>query len=116
MDLDPRVRERVLAAFDRLRKDGEIHSATELAVYYDTFRKRFGPEVLASIDGEALLNTMHRNGDRASLVYWLEYKNDDELPDIFGGIGGGTSLKFGFFWSGQRQAWVTGTPQNQQVI
>jgi len=31
----------------------------------------------------ALLNTMHAHGNHDSLLYWLEFKNNEEFPDIF---------------------------------
>jgi hypothetical protein len=43
--------------------------------YCATFRSRFGPEKLASLDGEALLNTMLAPG-KDSLACWLKFKND----------------------------------------
>lgn len=75
--------------------------------YYDNFRRNFGPEVLRSLDGEALLNRMHAHGNRDSLVYWLEFKDDDEFPAIFGSIAGGSALKFGIYKRSETGAWAT---------
>jgi len=36
---------------------------------------------------------MHDHGNRDSLVYWLEFKDDEEFPAIFGSIAGGSALK-----------------------
>lgn len=42
---------------------------------YARFRARFGPEVLAGLDGQYLLLKMHGRGDaRDSLAYRLEFK------------------------------------------
>lgn len=82
-----------------------------------TFRDRFGPDRLANMDGEALLYAMHQRGEsRDSLVYWLEFKNDDEFPAIFGSISGGSSLKFGIYQRKEDGAWMTGSPQQQSEL
>ena len=62
------------------------------------------------LDGEELLETMHAHGNRDSLVYWLEFKNDDEFPARFGSIAGGSAFKFGIFRSKETGTWVTGSP------
>ena len=41
------------------------------------------------------------------MMYWLEYKNDDEFSTIsFGGIGGGSALKFGVFRRKETGNWA----------
>jgi len=40
---------------------------------------------------------MHDHGNRDSLVYWLEFKDDEEFPASFGSIAGGSALKFGIY-------------------
>ncbi len=61
---------------------------------YGAFRSHFGPDVLKSLDGPALLNAMHTHGNKESLVYWLEFKKDDEFPGpTFGSIAGGSAHK-----------------------
>ena len=63
-------------------------------------------------DCEALLYTMHDIGNRDSLVYWLEFKDDDEFPSkIFGSIAGGSSFKFGLFRKKETGLWTTGSSQ-----
>ena len=62
-----------------------------------------------SLDGELLLETMFNHGNRESLVYWLEFKNDDEFQTgRFGGIGGGSALKFGIYKRKEDDKWITG--------
>ncbi|MBN2003979.1 MAG: AAA family ATPase [Anaerolineae bacterium] len=95
---------------------GELPSREQLARYYATFRARFAPEQLQRLDGEALLETLHNHSNHDSLVYWLEFKNDDELPAIFGSIAGGSALKFGIYRRKETGAWMTGSPQNQQEL
>ena len=79
---------------------------------YSLFEDRFGPERLRNLHGEDLLNTMHLHG-RDSLVYWLEFKDDDELPTGFGSIAGGSAHKFGLFRRKDSGVWIGGSPQNQ---
>lgn len=102
--VDPSVKQRLLERLQRLKAEGRLLSRAQLDGYYATFRERFGPEVLANLDGEALLETMHGRED--SLVYWLEFKNDDEFKTRpLGGIGGGSADKFGLFRRVKTEAW-----------
>ena len=68
-----------------LRAEGELRSREALEGYYDTFRQRFGPDVLRAMDGQALLSLIHET-TQDGLIYWLEFKDDDEFPSIFGSI------------------------------
>ena len=99
-----------------LLENGELLSQEKLHECYSLFRSRFGPEVLGGLQGEALLNLMHARPGKDSLVYWLEFKDDDAFPGRFGSIAGGSALKFGFFWRQETGAWVTGSPQKQSQI
>jgi 5-methylcytosine-specific restriction protein B len=81
----------------KLNGEGKLLSKPQLDGYYSTFRGRFGPDVLAKLHGEDLLETMHGLGHKNSLIYWLEFKNDDEFPARFGSIAGGSALKFGIY-------------------
>jgi 5-methylcytosine-specific restriction protein B len=101
---------------ERLVTESNIPPVARLEEYYATFRLRFGPEVLANLDGEALLIAMHNHGDHDSLVYWLEFKNDDEFPAIFGSIAGGSALKFGIYRRRETDLWMTGSAQRQQEL
>src|SRR5688500_20308155 len=105
--LDGRIKTRILGDHQKLTADGKLLSRSQLEGYYRTFRSRFGPVVLAKLDGEELLETMHTHGNKDSLVYWLEFKNDDEFPARFGSISGGSAFKFGLFRRKETGAWVT---------
>src|ERR1700686_4025390 len=114
--LDDRIMTRILDDHKRLTAEGRLLSRSQLDACYRTFRSRFGPDVLARLDGEELLETMHAHGNRDSLVYWLEFKNDEELPDFFGSIAGGTALKFGIYRRKETGAWMTGQSTSQKEI
>lgn len=101
---------------DELLAQRGVRPWEELEGYYARFRERFGPQVLASQDGEALLETMHGRGTKDSLVYWLEFKDDEELPDLFGGIGGGSALKFGVYKAKETGQWMTGPATAMKVL
>ena len=75
--------------------NGDLRSRDTLEGYYDTFRQRFGPEALRAHEGEDLLSLMHETS-RDGMVYWLEFKNDDEFPSIFGSIAGGSASNMAF--------------------
>lgn len=104
------VREDLLKMYRKETTEGKLASAAQLATYYGTFRQRFGPAQLASLDGEALLETIHNHSNPDSLVYWLEFKDDEEFPAHFGSIAGGSALKFGVYRRKETGAWVTGSP------
>jgi 5-methylcytosine-specific restriction protein B len=80
IQLLPAVEDQLRRAHDALARRGELLSPERLQESYAAFRDRFGPQVLGSMDGEALLLSMHAHGNRESLVYWLEFKNDAEFP------------------------------------
>jgi len=116
MTLDEKLVQDIKKTQAELAEEGKLFPLTQLQGFYETFRKRFGPEHLKNLDGEALLNTMHNHSDRDSLVYWLEFKNDDELPAIFGSIAGGSALKFGIYRRKETGIWMTGSPQDQREL
>ena len=60
-----------------------------------------GRRCLRGLDGLALLERMHKREGQDCLMYWLEFKNDDEFPAIFGSIAGGSALKFGIYQSAE---------------
>ncbi len=117
MMLDERVAGELRERYAKLTAEGKLLSREQLESYYATFRRHFGPERLKSLDGQELLETMHSHGTKDSLVYWLEFKNDDEFPSIrFGSIAGGSAHKFGLFHKKEADQWITGFPQKEQVL
>jgi 5-methylcytosine-specific restriction protein B len=95
----------------------ELLSREQLANYQALFRRRFGPERLKNLDGEALLETMHSHGTKESMVYWLEFKDDEEFSSPkLGSIAGGSAHKFGLFRKQDTGQWVAGSPQKEQVL
>jgi 5-methylcytosine-specific restriction enzyme B len=116
MLLNDQIAARIKTQYEKLNETGEILSEEKLKSYYDLFRQKFGPEILSNLDGEELLNLMHDSSNHNSLVYWLEFKNDEEFPYRFGSIAGGSSLKFGIYRRKETGSWVTGSPQNQVTL
>ena len=117
MILPEKLAQKLKDIYNKLENQGEIFSKAQIDKYSDTFRQRFSPAKLNSIDGETLLDTMHNHSNSDSLVYWLEFKNDDELPGPkFGSIGGGSALKFGIYKRKETGAWMTGSPQKQREL
>lgn len=114
--MEQRILDELHDIYTRMNGEGALPSRDKLAQYYDTFRSRFGPEVLRGLDGEDLLVSMHNHGTKDSLVYWLEFKDDEEFPAIFGKIGGGSALKFGIYRRKETGAWMTGSPKAQKEL
>ncbi len=117
MILPEKLSQKIKDIHNKLDRQGEIFSKSQIDKFSETFRHRFSPTKLNSIDGETLLNTMHNHSNNDSLVYWLEFKNDDELPGTrLGSIAGGSALKFGIYRRKETGAWMTGSPQNQKEL
>ena len=114
-ELHPLVLENLTRVHEELRANGELHSREALEGFYETFRQRFGPEALRAHDGESLLSLMHET-TRDGMIYWLEFKADDEFPSIFGSIAGGSALKYGFYRRKETREWTTGPPTAQRTI
>ena len=114
--LEETVRNHLKHQYALLLEKGQLPTREKLREYYATFRGRFAPEKLLQLDGEELLNTIHAHGNRDSLVYWLEFKNDEEFPEGFGSIAGGSALKFGIYRRKETGAWTTGSPTDQKEI
>lgn len=114
--LDERLIHELKETERRLDDEGKLHSRAQLEGFYALFRERFGPERLRNLDGDELLSLMHDHGRRDGLVYWLEFKDDEEFPAIFGSIAGGSALKFGIYRRKETGAWMTGSPHNQREL
>lgn len=113
MDYIGKIKETYLKMLD----ERIIRTEEEINGYYENFREKFRPEKLESLDGETLLNTMFNTGNRDSLVYWLEFKNDDEFhTNEFGGIGGGSALKFSIFRRKEDEKWITGSTKSMKEL
>jgi 5-methylcytosine-specific restriction protein B len=98
---------------------GDLMTSEQISGNLQVFERRFGPSLLMQVDGEALLSLMHGRlgSDSKCLMYWLEFKNDEEfLGKRFGLISGGSSLNFGVFQRPADGAWVTGSPTTKRVI
>lgn len=108
-------RQEIIARHQQLVNDGKLATEQQLGKQYALFRERFGPSVLAGLDGEALLTLMHDHGNKDSLVYWLEFKNDDEFDSrSFGSIAGGSALKFRVFRRKETDNWQAGGEKGNQ--
>lgn len=117
--LQPHLVDELKTALSTGLASGELLTRVQIEQQTALFRDRFGPGVLRQLDGEALLRLMHGRDSSESrcLAYWLEFKNDEEFAGHqFGGIGGGSALKFGIFQRQTDGAWMTGSPQAQQVL
>lgn len=94
---------------------GELPSRERLDQYYETFREKFGPDSLVAHEGQSLLSLMHES-TRDAMIYWLEFRDDEEFPSVFGSIAGGSALKYGFYRRKETREWTTGTSKVQRTI
>ena len=112
--LSESMRAEILATSEQLISEGKVYTKPQLKQYYAVFRERFSPDVLRGLDGEALLGFMHDLGNRDSLVYWLEFMNDEEFSTKrFGSIAGGSALKFRIFRRKETGRWQAGIKTNK---
>src|SRR4030095_7895050 len=96
-ELDSRIEQSLRETLEEIAKDGELLSRENLDRSYATFRERFCPDKLKALNGRELLQFMHTHGNKDSLVYWLEFKNDEEFPGGFCSISRGRCHTFFFF-------------------
>lgn len=108
-------RAEILARRDKLLLEGSLATDDVLAAQCRLFRERFAPAVLAALDGEPLLTLMHDHSSRDSLVYWVEFKDDEEFDTrSFGSIAGGSALKFRLFRRKETGQWQAGAEQGNR--
>lgn len=108
-------RQQILDRHQHLLNEGKLPTPQQLDKEYALFREKFGPSALSGLDGESLLTLMHDHGNRDSLVYWLEFKNDDEFETPkFGSIAGGSALKFRIFRRKETGNWQAGGEKANQ--
>jgi len=113
--LDENKRKEITDRHQQLLNEGKLPTPQQLDKEYALFREKFGPSVLSGLDGEALLTLMHDHGNRDSLVYWLEFKNDEEFETpTFGSIAGGSALKFRIFRRKETGNWQAGGEKANQ--
>jgi 5-methylcytosine-specific restriction protein B len=59
----------------------------------------------------------HRKANRESLVYWLEFKDDEEFQTRrLGSIAGGSALKFRIFQRKETGTWQAGSEQGNRPV
>lgn len=115
-DVPDHVADELLELYQTFLADGKSPTGAALEACYHRFRERFGPAALRQLEGDNLLNNVHGRGTKDSLVYWLEFKDDHDFPNMFGGIGGGSALKFGIYQNSESGDWMTGAPTSQRRL
>lgn len=103
----------------RLETDETFIPEKKLMQGYALFSHKFGPDKLKELNGEELIDIMFNIKNKDSLVYWLEFKNDDEFITsikTYGSIAGGSSYKFGLFKRDKDDNWVTGSPTKPKIL
>ena len=82
---------------------------------YKEFQAHFAPDVLKQITGRDILDKLFYSDHRAdpNLCHTLEH---DARYQMFGGIKGGSSYKFGLFYSKEHSSWITGSPKKVRKL
>jgi len=107
-------RQAILDRHQKLVDEEVVPPQAQLDANYQAFRERFGPSILKGLEGESLLNHMH-DSSKDSLIYWLEFKNDEEFQARrFGSIAGGSALKFRIFRRKKTGTWQAGSKQGNR--
>lgn len=115
--IDDLVMQGLKKTLEEMKSQEKLPSQAQIDRDYASFRQRFGPDVLRRLDGEELLNTLHAHGNRESLVYWLEFKDDDEFHGYgFGSIAGGSANKFGIWRRKEDSVWVAADGHDQREL
>lgn len=92
-----------------------LDNEVEAKRLYQDFREKFGPDALRAVDGLDLLHKIFINEtrDKENLCYTLEFSKQYTQ---FGGIGGGSALKYGLYFDAKKNSWVTGTWKNLKIL
>lgn len=90
--------------------EGLITIDQEADALYEEFKKYFAPDILKLMAGRDMLDKLFYSDHRAehNLCHTLEH---DTRFQLFGGIKGGSSYKFGLFYSKEQGSWITGSPK-----
>lgn len=106
-------KKQILEKYQQLLSENKLATEQQYTQEYARFRECFGPQVLAGLDGEALLNLLQDPGNRDGLIYWLEFKNDEEFETRrYGGIAGGSALKYRVFKRKETGNWQAADKSN----
>lgn len=85
--------------------------------YQDYFIEKFSLATLERMSPQETLNELMNMNNQESMVYWLEFKNDEEFKTgLFGGIQGGSAGKYTMFHSKKYNQWVKWESHKQVPI
>ena len=87
----------------------------EADALYKEFQAHFAPEILKQLSGVDMLDKLFYSEHRAehNLCHTLEH---DTRYQLFGGVKGGSSYKFGLFYSKEHSSWITGSPKKVRKL
>ena len=92
-----------------IKNEINITERSDIEIIREDFIKKYGPEQLASLEDDVLLEKMfYSKGDNTdALCCWLEMNK--ECRKSFGSIAGGSAYKFGLFQKKDTGVWQTGS-------
>lgn len=114
-DEDGEVNEELTPEWFRQQAAGLVTVDQEADELYKEFQAHFAPAVLKQIVGRDILDKLFYSDHRAdpNLCHTLEH---DARYQMFGGIKGGSSYKFGLFYSKEHSSWITGSPKKVRKL
>ena len=109
---------------NKLSQDYQEYGATiqfekdeTLKKYRENFIEKFSLLALERMSPQESLDELMNMNNQESMVYWLEFKNDEEFKtSVLGGIQGGSAGKYTMFHSKKYNQWVKWENQKQVPI
>lgn len=103
--------------YQEFRSDIKFEDDDTIEDFREYFLNKFSLDILEGMSAEDSLQELMNLKNRESLVYHLEFKNDEEFrTDYFGGILGGSSGKYTIFFSNKFDQWVKWEGNSQVPI
>lgn len=105
------------AVFDEVKQEYALMDKElkkQLADGYDDFNSKYRPDLLKSLKDEEILDKIFLGkGGNDNLCYYLERA---KINNPYGGIAGGSSAKFGLYYSKKLNSWVQGKRETLQKL
>jgi hypothetical protein len=98
--------------FEKYASLKEGYNSNDINTTYAKFKEFYGTNSLLKLSGKDLLYRLFAPKDiyQFSLTYVIEYQID---YDVFGSVRGGSSFKYGMFYSSKKKSWILGSSDKE---